>query len=359
MTIVHVVEPFASGTTTFIIRLSRTLPDQHHVVVHGSRTWVDSVEKVKDRFPANVEFILWKNAVREINPVMDLLSLIELIRILRRLQCDVIHLHSAKAGALGRMAGWLLGKKNIIYTPHGAPFLRQDISFVSRNLFLFSEKIVGRLTGQVVCCSRSEMEAYQAKGINASFINNGTSIFEVNKKPSTTLRIGCFAILTRQKNPALFNQIATHFKDDPQLEFFWVGDGKLRHLLDAPNIQVTGWLDEAETNDMQGKMDIYLSCSMWEGLPFSVLEAMNAGSCLLLSNCPGNSDLIKSGVNGYLYNSEDEAVTCLNDLKQEPQKVKRMGEESKLMAGREFDILTMGKNYLEKYRELTLTQKTQ
>ncbi|MHC4907899.1 MAG: glycosyltransferase, partial [Planctomycetota bacterium] len=43
---------------------------------------------------------------REINPFIDISAYFKLKKILRQLQPDIVHTHSAKAGILGRYAGW-------------------------------------------------------------------------------------------------------------------------------------------------------------------------------------------------------------------------------------------------------------
>lgn len=53
---------------------------------------------------------------------------------------DIIHLHSSKAGFLGRIVSFLLGKsKKTIYTPHAISFLRLDVS-PKKEKFLFGWK---------------------------------------------------------------------------------------------------------------------------------------------------------------------------------------------------------------------------
>jgi hypothetical protein len=66
MTVVHVLQPFASGTTTAVISITKTLTDIKHVVVHGSRMQVDAIENVRGKFPGETRFIEWKHADREI-----------------------------------------------------------------------------------------------------------------------------------------------------------------------------------------------------------------------------------------------------------------------------------------------------
>ncbi|MFS8630836.1 MAG: glycosyltransferase, partial [Bacillales bacterium] len=75
--------------------------------------------------------------VRELSPIQDFRSSLQLKKLLKELNPDLIHLHSSKAGVLGRLANSLLfsNKKQIFYTPHGYSFLRLDVSATKRKLY--------------------------------------------------------------------------------------------------------------------------------------------------------------------------------------------------------------------------------
>src|SRR5881409_1930104 len=60
--------------------------------------------------------------VREINPVLDAWATVALWRLLRRVRPEVVHTHTSKAGAVGRLAAWLAGIPVVIHTPHGHVF---------------------------------------------------------------------------------------------------------------------------------------------------------------------------------------------------------------------------------------------
>ena len=63
MTIIHVVEPFASGVAVFVKLLTEAMPDDQHIVIHGERQRVKPAADVKKEFPArNVRFIRWRSA---------------------------------------------------------------------------------------------------------------------------------------------------------------------------------------------------------------------------------------------------------------------------------------------------------
>src|SRR6478735_7556331 len=142
-----------------------------HVIVYGRH---HSFEKAHKSFPSNVSFIAWPEINTQISPRKDILALNYLIKILKSLKpIDVIHLHSSKAGILGRIAARRIGHKKVIYAPHGATFLRKDVSAFARAAFATIEKAVTIFPAKVVGVSKSEADAYKRLGIKAWHVNNG------------------------------------------------------------------------------------------------------------------------------------------------------------------------------------------
>lgn len=313
MTIVHVLDPFAGGLATFLRLLTEQLSDDYHIIVHGERNELADFKEVRSIFPKkNIRFIQWKSIQRNLNAQKDFKAYIELLTILRRFRnADVVHLHSSKAGFLGRIACRQLGIKQIIYTPNGAPFLINNASKFKLALFEKLEKFAHLLGGKVICSSESEQTEYNDRGINAEFINNGTKIGKhsfIKDKDYNKFRIVTSGRVADQKNPKVFNEIAHAFIDLTHFEFVWIGDGESSPALLSPNIKITGWLSKEGVRQEIEKADLYLSTSYFEGLPFSVMEAMALGKCLLLSDCTGNIDLVKHGINGKIFKTKEEAV---------------------------------------------------
>src|SRR4051812_3668629 len=233
MKIVHVVEPFASGIAAFVQSIVQNLRDDYHIVIHGEREYVMRSTEIIKYFPDdNVQFIRWRSAQRSISVVKDTAALVELCKLLQRLKAqnmvDAVHLHSSKSGFLGRLACRLMNIPNVIYTPNGAPFLLSNMNVVNFFYKIF-EKLGSSFGGKVVCSSLSEQAAYRKLGIKALNINNGIAIdpghYTPGEAPAGKFRIITSARIVQQKNPVLFNTIATHFKDFEQFEFIWVGDG--------------------------------------------------------------------------------------------------------------------------------------
>jgi glycosyltransferase involved in cell wall biosynthesis len=349
--VVHVLEPFASGVTTAVASITGELPDFTHVVIHGSRNWVEHAEEVKKRFPPGVQFIEWKSAAREISLYRDWKALWELIAILKNYPHAVVHLHSSKAGFLGRLACRILGIKAVIYTPHCGAFLRKDVGFFKRKLYWFFEWIGGSFGGRVVGCGPSEGELYRKLGKNATFVSNGIQLKkQIHGGPRNLISFS--GIASFQKDPVLWNSVAAAYAGTAELSgfsFCWIGSGPLEEGLNRELVTVTGWQDAKRVDELLEKTAVYFSASAWEGLPYGVLEAMNCGCALLLRNVPGNRELVSNGENGWLFDSPEEAISRLKTMMEDPPALSVMGRRSREILEQGYTVKQMGEGYRSIY----------
>lgn len=359
-TIIHVAEAFGGGIIEFILQIVKNQPGYRHIIIYGKRG-VD-IDAVRKQFPENAGFVEWPFAQREVHPIMDWKAFRSLRRIVKKIQREhsvqAIHLHSSKAGFLGRFAlrGVVPGQR-LIYTPHGLAFARQDVSKTMRLFYVLLEWVAAAYAGRVIACGASEAALMKKAGIRATYINNGTAFCpeeypvtrKLKNKPEekVVLTVGRVSI---QKNPVMFNQIAQRFEQEPHLRFIWVGEGELSHELTASNIELTGWLSKAEVIALLKQADVYLSTALWEGLPFAVLEAMMCEKPLLLHRCVGNEDLVIENQNGFLFDKVDEAVAALHDLLKAPEeKIAHMGKESRRLCEQHFNARQMAELYRKAY----------
>ena len=354
MKIVHVMECFAGGTFNFLVDLTNELSNEEHIVIYGTNR-ENTPKNFKDLFNKNVKFIKWKTAQREMKPLKDIKALWELYTILKKIDgIDVIHLHSSKAGFLGRIVSFLLGKSSkTIYTPHAISFLRLDVSPKKRKIFIWMEKLASFFGGKIVACSKSEKEAIEEQGIkNVTFINNGIKPLQVEKKINTSNKITIISVgrLSIQKNPKLFNDIALEFIDNHNIQFIWCGDGELKSELTSPNIKCTGWIERKELENYLANADIYLSTSLWEGLPLSVLEAMYVGLPIVLSDCVGNRDLVENKY--FLYQDKRKAIEIINCFIKDRTLLLEESLKSKEIFNRNFKLENMVNSYYHLYRDV-------
>ncbi|HYK46458.1 MAG TPA: glycosyltransferase, partial [Parafilimonas sp.] len=252
---------------------------------------------------------------------------------------------------LGRVAARTIGHKKVIYAPHGATFLRKDVSAFTRTAYATIEKAFSIFPAKVVGVSKSEAEAYRRIGIKAEFINNGKyfPFAAEHEKEKDTFTIVTTGRAARQKNPALFNEIAVKLKHDKHIKFIWIGDGVERSLLTSPNIVVSGWVEKTEVERILSTANLYLSTALWEGLPYAVLEAMSMRLPLLLTDCPGNSDLVENGLNGFLYKDANEAVHHIYEYLRRKDLAQQHGDASFEMLQTAFSIEQMAAGYRKIY----------
>jgi glycosyltransferase involved in cell wall biosynthesis len=314
--VVHVIESFSGGSLDVVRALTRieALPGDElvrHIVVHGCRP--DSPANSRQGFSSAVELFPWPYAARAINPWRDILALFSLLTVLR--QCgpvDVLHLHSSKAGFVGRMAALLMGlRDDTVYTPHGVANLRQDVGFLQRHLYSLLERVASKLAGVVVACSASEAAALHMTQVPSRLIPNGVpdpGLIVRSFPPRTVINVGR---ITAQKDPTFFASLAQRCADTGlPYEFVWVGAGEDEAIFSEAPVRLTGWVSPAEVARLLSSADIFLSTSRWEGLSLAVLQAMGTGLPLLLRRCPGNVDLENEGA-AQGFDSVEQAYACL------------------------------------------------
>lgn len=354
MNITHVIES-GGGSADFVLYLVKYLPQHQHNIIYGERTFGDRFTTVQQNY-TNAMFYRWQHVQREISLFKDIQSAICLFKLLKLMRSDVIHVHSSKAGFLGRAICFLLRKKNVIYTPNGLSFIRTDISSLKAKIFLVLERTANWLCGKIICCSKSEAEELARRGIDCIYISNGTEVFEYFKNDEasniTQFVIASTGRLTIQKNPLLFNEIAKQFESDPKYRFIWIGAGELEHLLTSTNITITGWLDKCSVNKTLLETDLYISTASWEGLPFAVLEAMNLNKPLLLSDCVGNRDLVITNYNGFLYTTVEQAVNAIHSINNRKELLEEYGKNSFKLLTKKFNVESMAREYENEYKNL-------
>lgn len=351
--VLHITETFATGVYIYIKDLTNYLDKEKgfrsFIIYSGNREGTEK-NRFSGDFPSNVKFYEI-DMVREIKPITDLKSVISLIRLIKKIKPNIIHCHSSKGGVLGRVAAFFFWNIKVYYTPHGYSFLREDVSFLKKKLFYFIEKISSTIfSGTIVACGDTEYE-YSKKLGKSELVRNGVAINEVSKymtdkKDKANFIIGTIGRISYQKNPSLFNRIATSF---PNVKFVWVGNGNLRNELISKNITVTGWKTREEALRIANTYDVYLQTSLWEGLPITIIEAMALGKPVLATNIIGNKDAVLNNKTGYLCYSESDFKDKIDIFLNNPDLILKMGKASIKRAQTKFNIQENFKKLKELY----------
>jgi len=99
--------------------------------------------------------------------------------------------------------------------------------------------------------------------------------------------------------------------------------------------------------------DLYINCSLSEGLSVSILEAMASGLPIIASDVGGNPEIVKDGENGYLFDvkSQDEFIKKTTQLIESPELREKYGQQSVLRVKEEFDLSNQIKVYKKIYTD--------
>lgn len=308
--ILYIVEAMGGGVFTYMVDLANQMCEKYEVyIAYAIRP--QTPKDYQDYFDNRIKLIEVKNFTRAINISKDIKAFSEIKKIADKIQPDLIHLHSSKAGVLGR---WAFNGKQIpvYYTPHGYSFLMDNCSKLKKCIYKGIERISNLRACTTISCSLGEHKESLNITNKATYISNGINIEELEKKLKkyilNTNSEKVFTIFTlgrvcHQKNPELFNEIARRL---PNVRFLWIGDGELRNVLTSNNIEISGWVDRDEALRLSYEADIFILTSLWEGLPISLLESMFMKKICMVTDVIGNKDVIIDNFNGYICKNIDE-----------------------------------------------------
>ncbi|MGY8523776.1 glycosyltransferase family 4 protein [Paracidovorax citrulli] len=254
-------------------------------------------------------------------PWRAIAALRELVAALRQADVDAVHLHSAKAGALGRLAALWLGIP-AVYTVHGFGF-KPAAPLPQRLAAKVAEWCLAPLTDRLICVAAGERELARALPIGAariSVVPNGIADAPQRAQPSQPLRrIAMVARLARPKRPDLLMRAfaaATLTADLAGCELVIAGDGPQRATLQAladslapARIVLAGNVDDIP--GLLASCQAFVLASDHEGMPLSVLEAMRAGLPVIATDLPGIREQLDEGRCALLCPAGDsEALTA-------------------------------------------------
>lgn len=339
--VVHATECAASGTLQVLTCLTRELAQAgaRQTLVYSPRA--ETPTNLQQLFPEGVDFVpvppasgLHLDFAREFHAA--------LARTMRREAPDVLHLHSSKAGFIGRVAQlahrW---PARVFYSPHGLSYL--DPGKPATNLLFRSLEWLAARTGATpVGCGAGEAGLLSALGgREALLLENPVDdfFFDAGREPAPATSVVTVGRLSRQKAPETFAAVARAVRArHPAATFTWIGDGEpeYRAVLADAGCELTGWRDRAGVARALANAQVYLQTSRWEGLPVSVLQAQAMGIPCVVNDCIGNRDAVAHQLTGYVEGSVDMLALRVQMLLEDPALAARLGAAARVEAERRF-----------------------
>jgi len=304
--VLHVVESFASGVASAVIEYVANSPQCDHYLLYAGRKDAPLDTTKLDLF-AGAEAMAKGHIARAV----------QLRRMQRALNIDIVHGHSTYGGVYARSARFDKRTK-ILYTPHCFAFERTDIPALARAAILIVEKALSIRTTTVAGCSRREVELAQRlrRGMAAFYLPSVVPDYNVQSGPeSSALSLVGAGRMSFQKDIPFFLEIVQQFRDSGSAATFtWIGGGTEQEeaaLIDA-GVEVTGWLNGSQVLDRLSASTVYLHTARWEGFPLGVLDAIAAGVPSVIRRTPSTSqfpeEALESDVHGFV-----QRITELTD----------------------------------------------
>ncbi|MBW7995578.1 MAG: glycosyltransferase family 4 protein [Candidatus Glassbacteria bacterium] len=330
----------------------------------------------------NVHPIVIEALGREIFFRDDIKALINLIRLIRREQPDIVHTHTAKAGTLGRIAAKLTGVSVIIHTFHGHVF-HSYFGYFQTKFYLWLERLLAKFTDVIITVGehqRREIIDYKIAdsdkivsvplGLDLKpFVKSDAEPDQLHRElelETGTLLVGIVARLVPIKNHVCFLEAARIISaKNEHVRFLIIGDGELRAFLERKTRELglesrvifMGF--QHNLTKIYSGLDIVTLSSFNEGLPVALIEAMAAGKPVVSTDVGGVRDLILDGDNGLLVPSNDHRALAdaIQYLLAKPGRRKMMGEAGRRKAYPLFDKNRLLEDIDRLYRDLLTKEK--
>lgn len=262
--------------------------------------------------------------VRDVNPLKDFASFIDLYKILKKEAPDVVHLNSAKVSGLGVIAAHLASVPKIIFTAHGWAF-NEERPYWQKALIRFFSWATVMLTHKTIAVSdavKNDTKNWPLVSSKITVIKNGikepdfftremsrAKIFSMAgiSPPDKAFIVGTIAELHKSKGLSYaieaFSKIAPK---NPDIYYFILGSGEEKGHLDGlvelhklqGRVFLLGFVNDASR--FLKAFDLFLLPSTTEGLALVLLEAGLAGLPVIASRVGGIPEIITDNETGLL-----------------------------------------------------------
>lgn len=273
---------------------------------------------------------------RRITPWQDMLALVHLCLILRRIRPHIVHAHTPKGGLLGTIASTVCRVPVRIYHIRGLPHL--SATGFKRAILQWTERVSCTLAHKVLCVSHSIRQVVieericpahkievpasgSGQGVDAEGRFNPARFTDEEKKalrerlgiPGDAIVVGYVGRLVRDKGITELAQAWNALREKHHnLHLLLVGDYEPQdpvpheikeQFRSDPRVHLTGWVSDASV--YYPLMHLLVLPSYREGFPNTPLEASAMCLPVVATRIPGCVDAVVDGVTGTLVPPRD------------------------------------------------------
>jgi glycosyltransferase involved in cell wall biosynthesis len=371
-----VCEPLAGGVPVYVEQLVHKLEgEEMHFTVACPRRSI-----LRQRLADSLVTFADVEMNRGLNPITETRALFQLRSLIAKGRFDVVHLHSSKAGLLGRMIT-ALWKRPTIFTPHCFSFESVPALSLTYRAYLAAERRLGAFTDVLVCVSSHERKLALRCGIAPPERVSMTPCFvdtarwsldayspELKQRlgiPEKNRVVGTLSRFHPQKAPLDFARCAEMvLRQRSDVTFLFIGeDGPLRLEFEGyvkskglvGNVLLQEWTDDQELlTGYMALMDVFMLNSLWEGCPLSVIEAMAMERPVVATDIPALCEMVGEPGAGLLSIPGQPELAAENILRvlDSPRLASRLGANGRRQALTKYALDRIAERHRELYLEL-------
>jgi glycosyltransferase EpsD len=251
---------------------------------------------------------------------------------------ELVHVHTPVASFFTRLACRNMKHVKMLYTAHGFHFFK---GAPKRNWAIYHtlEKVAARWTDGVITMNNEDFHSakklklrkknsiYKVHGVGLDLNkffhhtpekkNRLRKEYKYNEEDFILIYVG--ELSYRKHQDLLIEAISKLINKLTNVKLLLVGEGELesdyKELVERlgleKHVEFLGY--RKDIHNLMAISDIAVSTSRHEGLPVNVMEAMATELPLVVTDCRGNRDLVRSGVNGFVI-GVDDAEACANSI---------------------------------------------
>jgi glycosyltransferase involved in cell wall biosynthesis len=337
-----------------------------------------------------IKFVTMKGMGRSINPVSDYFAYRQMKELIKSFKPDIVHTHSAKPGAIGRLAASALDVPAIVHTFHGHVF-HSYFSSLKSKFFINTERYLAKKSHAIIAISEQQKKELvhdfsiaPEKKFHVVPLGFDLDKFRQNQEEKRIkfrqefslsdddIAIGIIGRLVPVKNHYLFIKAIRHIlsNSSKKIKAFIIGDGETRADLENVATQAgisfsietdaqhphplvfTSWRSDVDV--INAGLDIVCLTSLNEGTPVSLIEAQAANKPVVSTRVGGIADIVVEGETALLAGIEDADLFCdhVMQLVEDDALRNRLGANSSSHVLQKFSYQRLVKDVSELYYEL-------
>jgi len=361
--VVHIVTRCIAGAGGVVVRGAVSLdPARYESVIVTGTAEGPLLDEARRH---GIDVVHVPELVSPISPRADTRALQRLVHVLRDRRAEIVHTHSAKAGALGRVAARRVGVGLVVHTLHGFPFHDYQ-GWLSHTAYVEIERRLSKITDAylavgtgvaVEAIRRGLARPEQIHTIGPAVDPPTVPLTPESRArarallglPASAMVVGTVGRLDYQKAPEVLLEAVRQLRHDRAV-LVWVGHGELAEFA-ARTVAKLGLGDRVrllgnrqDVPQILPAFDVFAMASRYEGLPCVIVEAQQCGIPVVATTVNAVPDVVIPGETGLLVppSRPDLLASAIDYTLDHPDEAAVWAASAKALLGSRYDPATLG-----------------